>query len=318
MERKFYFCPRMNTIKTLLAAIFAMMFWALSFVWVKVAYETLNPMTVVTSRALGAGLFLLIIGWIFKRLQPVKRGDVKYFLMLAFFEPFLYFMGESFGMQRVSSTLGAVIVSTIPLFAPIAGFIFSKERIKFSLVLGIVVSLLGVFFIVYDFDGGFNASISGVLLMFVAVFAAIAYSVVLRKLTHQYTGYTIVAYQNIIGFVFFLPFFFWLDWKGLNVQNISMDSVKAVIQLTIFASVVAFLLFTYTIKHIGVTRANAFVNLIPAITYIFAILILDEALVFKKVLGIVIVIGGLFVSQVKFGKKQRQIADDGHLKEAIH
>jgi len=34
---------------------------------------------------------------------------------MAFFEPFLYFIGESFGLVYISSTIAAVIVATIPL-----------------------------------------------------------------------------------------------------------------------------------------------------------------------------------------------------------
>lgn len=293
----------MNNLKTYSAAILSMTAWALSFVWVKIAYESFSPISLIFFRLIGASLLMLFIGLLFKTIQPIKRGDFRLFLILSFFEPFLYFVGESYGMQYVSSTLGAVIVSTIPLFAPIAGWLFAKERIAFTNIFGVVISLLGVFLITYNFKLGFAASGLGVALMFLAVFAAILYTVFLHKLTHHYTGATIVTYQSIIGMFYFLPVFLWVDLPNFSFDVLSSRSLGALFQLTIFASVLAFLLFTYAVKQIGITKSNAFVNLIPAITYIFAILILDDKLEAQKLTGIAIVITGLFVSQIKFRRK---------------
>lgn len=293
----------MNNIKTYGAAILSMAAWALSFVWVKIAYESFEPITLIFFRLIGASILMVLIGMAFKNIQPIKRGDLHLFLILSFFEPFLYFMGESFGMKHVSSTLGAVIVSTIPLFAPIAGWISVKERVALTNFMGILISLGGVFLITYNFESGFEASGLGVALMFLAVFAAILYTVFLHKLTHHYSGVSIVTYQSIIGMVYFLPVFLLLEWDGFSFNQLSSRSIGALFQLMIFASVLAFLLFTYTVKRIGITKSNAFVNLIPAITYIFAMILLGDALELQKLAGIVIVILGLFVSQFKFKRK---------------
>lgn len=293
----------MHKVKVFSAAIIAMICWALSFVWVKVAYESFTPITLVLFRLFGASVLMVIYGVNSKRLQAIKHGDVKLFLALAFFEPFLYFMAESFGMQKVSSTLGAVIISTIPLFAPIIAWIYSKEKVSIINTVGIAISLSGVFFIVYDFEYGFSASGIGIFLMLIAVFAAIFYSVFLKKLTHQYTVTTIIAYQSLIGFIYFLPFFLVCELPDFEWNSFSTKSIYATLQLTIFASVLAFIFFTYAIKHIGITKANAFVNLIPAITYIFAILFLNEEVMLGKISGILVVILGLFLCQLKLKKR---------------
>ena len=77
--------------------------------------------------------------------------------------------------------------------------------------------------------------------------------------------------------------------------------------LSVFASVIAFVLFAGVVREIGVARTNVFVNLIPVFTAIFAWWVLDESLTWLKITGIVIVVSGLFVSQlrkVKFRIKQ--------------
>jgi len=66
-------------------------------------------------------------------LRPGKKAsiypapDLPFFLVLAFFEPF-YTLWREFRMQRISPTLGSVIVATIPLFTPLAASLFYHER----------------------------------------------------------------------------------------------------------------------------------------------------------------------------------------------
>ena len=71
----------------------------------------------------------------------------------------------------------------------------------------------------------------------------------------------------------------------------------AVLYLAIFASVVAFILFCYTVRKIGVTRANVFNNVRPIFTALLMWILFDEILPIWKVVGIIIIIIGLFISQ---------------------
>ena len=77
--------------------------------------------------------------------------------------------------------------------------------------------------------------------------------------------------------------------------------------LSVFASVIAFVLFAAVVRKIGVAKTNVFVNLIPVFTAVFAWWFLNEQLTWLKISGIVIVVSGLFVSQlskVKFNFKR--------------
>jgi drug/metabolite transporter (DMT)-like permease len=77
--------------------ILAMIFWSFPFVWTKVVYLVYNPITTVFLRLLISSILLFIIGKGFKKLDTIKKEDRLGILALAFFEPFLYFLGESFG-----------------------------------------------------------------------------------------------------------------------------------------------------------------------------------------------------------------------------
>ena len=88
------------------------------------------------------------------------------------------------------------------------------------------------------------------------------------------------------------------------VQNTTqfLHSGAAVLYLAVFASVAAFVLFCYTVREIGVTRANVFNNVRPVFTALLMWLIFDEVLPIWKLIGIIIIIIGLFISQ-KVGKR---------------
>lgn len=102
------------------AAMGAAFFWSFSFVWFKIAFLAYNPITVVILRLIISALLITIIAASLKRLQKPTKKDFRLFLLMAFFEPFIYFLGESYGLKYVSPTVAAVIVATIPLFTPLA------------------------------------------------------------------------------------------------------------------------------------------------------------------------------------------------------
>lgn len=287
-------------IKIYASIVLAMIIWSFSFIWTRLAILSFPPMTLITFRLLIATVLLFAVVKISGKFQKLRNKDLKLFFLLAFFEPFLYFVGETYGLTMVESTLAAVIISTIPLFAPLFAFLFLKERIGWPTILGIVISLVGVFFVIYERNGGFNANPWGVILMFLAVFAAICYATVLRKIPTHYSTFNVIFYQNLLGLVFFIPTFIFTDLRNIQFDGVTTQSVLSLIMLAVFASVVAFVLFAGAVRQVGVTRTNVFVNLIPVFTAIFSWILLDENLTPIKWVGILVVVVGLFVSQ--YGK----------------
>ena len=299
-----------KSVKLYTAIVLSMVFWSFSFIWTRVAIHSFQPMTLITLRLILASLLLFVVLKSTGKFQKLRREDVKWFLSLAFFEPFIYYVGETYGLTMVESTLAAVIVSTIPLFAPVVAFIVLRERISWSNIVGIVVSLIGVFFVIYEPTGGLKANTQGVALLFLAVFAAICYATVLRKVPDHYNNMSVIFYQSLLGLLFFIPTFFVTDYPTIHTLKVSGESLIALCMLSVFASVIAFVLFAGAVRKVGVTRTNVFVNLIPVFTAILSWVILDEILTLSKWIGIVIVVVGLFVSQwgkIKFNKEVEEI-----------
>lgn len=281
------------------AALGAAFFWSFSFVWFKIAFLAYNPITVVIFRLIISALLILVIASLLKRLQKPNKEDFKLFLLMAFFEPFIYFLGESYGLKYVSSTVAAVIVATIPLFTPLAAWYFHKEKVRWMNVLGLFFSFIGVALVVLNGSFQLDASPLGVGLEFIAVFSAIAYAIVLKSLASKYNTLTIIAYQNIIGIVLFLPLWLIIDFQSFVQTPFHPQAFRAIILLAVFSSTLAFVFFTQSVRQIGVNRSNTFINLIPVFVAIFSFIILKEELGLQKMAGIAIVVTGLFLAQLK-------------------
>lgn len=288
----------MQNLKQYIAIVLAMIFWSFSFIWTRVAIESFQPVTLITLRLTIASILLFLISKISGKFQKIKREDYKWFILLAFFEPFMYYVGETYGLTMIDSTLASVIISTIPLFAPILAYFLLKEKIAYANIIGILVSLCGVFFVIYEPIEGVTANPLGVALMFLAVFSAICYTTTLRKISTYYSTFNVILYQSLIGLIFFVPTFFITDFSNIATLKVSKDAIFALIMLSVFASVIAFVLFAGVVRKIGVARTNVFVNLIPVFTAIFAWWILNENLTLVKTVGIAVVVFGLFVSQM--------------------
>lgn len=285
------------------SALGAAFFWSFSFIWFKIAFQGYNPITVVIFRLAISALLILVIALAAKRLQKITRKDIWLFILMSFFEPFLYFIGESYGLIYISSTVAAVIVATIPLISPIVAWYFYKEKLKWMNAAGLIFSFVGVGLVVLNGSFQFEASPLGIGLEFMAVLAAIAYSIVLKNLAGKYNTLTIIAYQNIIGVVFFLPLWFLIDFNDFLTRPFHAEAFRAIVLLAVFSSTLAFVFFTQSIRQIGVNRSNTFINLIPVFVAILSFIVLNEELGFQKIIGIVVVVAGLFLAQVKRKKK---------------
>jgi len=292
-----------NNVKTYGAVVLAMIFWSFSFIWFKIANKTFHPVTIVFFRLLFSVIILTVYLIITKNYMKIKRRDWKLFLILALFEPFFYFLGESFGLTYVSATVCSVLISTIPVFATIGAWLIFKERLKVINYAGIILSFIGVLIFILNKDGSISFNIKGLGLLLFAVLSAVGYNLTLSRLVGTYSPVYIVNVQNIIGAVLFLPLFLILDFKNLINTPLTFNMFKPIIELAVFASCGAFILFAYSVKNMGITKANVFSNCIPVFTALFSFILLGDKLTIQNIIGMVIVIAGLFMSQMSGSKR---------------
>lgn len=292
-----------SNLKQYVVIILSMVFFSLSFVWFKVANATYGPLTIVLFRLVISAIVVFGFIKLTKNLIVPKKKDLKYLLLLAFFEPFLYFMGESYGLQYISATIAAAIIATIPLFAPFAAYIFYRDKISIRNVIGILISFFGVTIVIFNISEGITASPIGVLLQFCAVLAAVGYTTVIQKISPRMNNLSIIFYQNMFGAIYFLPIWLIFEKDSFLAITFNWESMFAIIKLALLVSSLAYIFFTYSIRNMGIIKANMFANTIPVFTAIFAWIILGDDLSVQKIIGITIVVAGLFIAQWKVKKQ---------------
>ena len=139
--------------------------------------------------------------------------------------------------------------------------------------------------------------------MFLAVLTAVGYTLMVKKLTERYSAFTITTYQNIFGALLFLPLFLVFELRDFSLADITLKAALNLGYLAIFGSSLAFIFFNYAVKVLGAARTELFTNIIPVLTAVFAFLMLGEPLGLQKMIGISIVLTGLFLSQLISRKK---------------
>ena len=280
-----------------------MIFWSFSFIWFKVANKTFHPITIVFIRLLFSTILMTTFLVVTKNYMKIKKSDRKLFLMLALFEPFFYFLGESFGLTYVSATVCSVLIATIPVFATIGAWLIFKEKLKAINYAGIILSFMGVLVFILNTDGSLSFNIKGLGLLTLAVLSAVGYNLTLSHLIETYTPVYIVNVQNLIGATLFLPLFLIFDFKHFISTPFTFNMFKPIIELSIFASCGAFILFAYSVKNMGITKANVFSNCIPVFTAFFSFILMGDKLTVQNIAGMAIVIAGLFMSQMNGSNK---------------
>lgn len=280
-----------------------MFFWGASFVWAKEALEFYSPITIIFFRLLFSSIILLFFLSITKKIQLPKKKDLPSFLILAFFEPFLYFLGETNSLLFIDSSTCSVMISIIPLFTPFVAYFFLKEEIKILNITGILISIIGIVVLMFDNNLNLQIPIKGILLVFVAIIAANGYGVMIKKIDTSYSVFNVTMWQNIFGLIYFLPLLLIFSRNNILNTGFIFTGFLAILKLGIFASSIAFIFYMYALRHLPISRTNVFTNSIPIFTIIIAFFVLNENIDTKKIIGIIIIIIGVIVSQLRHVKE---------------
>ncbi len=283
-----------------LIIVLAMIFWGMSYVWTKIVYEYYQPLTTVFLRLSIASIIMIAILLVAKVSLKIERKHYGAMFLLAFFEPFLYFLGESFGLKYVRSTTASIIIATIPVFTPFAAYFIVKEKITLINYMGILLSFIGIFIMIIEPDMSFGDPLNGLALMGLAVVSAVFYTSMIKLVSANYKPVVIITYQNIIGVILFLPLFLYFEFDNFISVKPNFHLISNLIQLVIFASILAFLFFITAIDKLGVSKVNVFANFIPVVTVVGSYILLpDEDLNFKMIAGMLVVLAGIFIANTR-------------------
>ena len=173
---------------------FAAIAWGISFIMTKelfVSEEHITVLIILTFRLLLASAITIPFLLIVRKLEPIRKGDLKWFLILAFLEPFIYSICETNGVRLVSGSMSSIIVATIPLFVPFGIAAVYKEKIRGITLIGIIMSLIGLsIMLLLGGENNLDMNPAGIAWLFGAVFIAVLFTIILVKLVGRYKPFT--------------------------------------------------------------------------------------------------------------------------------
>jgi drug/metabolite transporter (DMT)-like permease len=289
----------------------SVVFWGVSFILTKELFLTEEHMTVtalITLRLALATIVMVPFLLLTSKMQRIHRKDIKWFLLLAFCEPFIYHLCETNGVRLVSGSLASVVIATIPLFVPFGMWIAYRQRIKAAMILGVFLSLGGVFLMLNGEIGFEGSGLNGLLFLSGAVTIAVVYTLLLVKVVNRYHPLVVTTWQNIIGLAYFLILIvvestFSTLHSPLSTFSLLSWSPKMLLILLvlgIFCSTLAYAGYNYGVRNLGASEACIFNNAIPVFSLVAAVLIGQEDFSWLKVLGMIVVISGVIIAQNPF------------------
>lgn len=276
--------------------IAAMILWASSFIALKLAFRSYHPMVVIFGRMAVASLGFLIFA---QRLrgQRFRKGDWKPILFMTLCEPCLYFIFEAAALQNTTASQAGMIAAMLPLMVAIAARLVLKERLSRKTYFGFIVAICGAVWL--SAAGKPQASapnpVLGNFLEFIAMICATGYIITLKRLTSRYSPWLLTAFQAFVGSLFYFPLL-WLPSTALPTRWEPVG-ILAIVYLGIFVSFGAYGLYNLGVSRISVSRASAFVNLIPVFSVLFGWMILGERFSTPQYLAAGLIFAGIYFSQ---------------------
>lgn len=296
-----------SNLKAYLSILGAVTFWGLSFVWTNKLIQLNIPIsTFIFFRLFIAGITLLTICTILKKLEKIKKEDIKWFALLILCEPFLYFICETFGIKATNSpTLSSLIIATIPIFTMLGDRIIYKTTLSKGTVTGVLMTLPGVALMVLH--GGSLASEYwwGIILLFIAVLSACGYNLCVKRLLEKYSSLTICWIQFLFGSLFFLPLMLGAKEEPQLSILFSGEALIPLLCLALLCSCLAFCLQLVAIGKIGITKASVFNATIPIVSAIASFFYKMETFSSLQVIGILVVVFAVILAQTNPMKKTK-------------
>lgn len=283
-----------------LVALWAAVFlWASSFIALKFAFRTFDPMVVIFGRMFVASACFMFVFSKLKQKITYKPGDWKLLAFMGICEPGLYFVFEALALSYTDAAQAGMICALLPLMVGVTAWMVLGEKLTKRMLAGFALAIIGAIALSLGAETTATASnpMLGNFLEFMAMVCACGYIITLKYLSPRYGPWFLTMIQAFIGAIFYFPLLF-LPTTTLPTTFDPLG-LGSIIYLGIFVTILAYGSYNYGVSKVPASQATAFINLIPAITLIMSMVILDERLNWIQYAACAVVIAGVYISQDK-------------------
>ena len=208
----------------------------------------------------------------------------------------IYFILEYMGVMRTTVANASLVLAAIPVLSILWGALRGR-RYRAVCWLGVLVSLAGVFFVVYfcaaSEDGGFDLSVLlGNLMLLGASVCWVVYIELSDRLLTRYTSLNLTCWQGVAGLIALLPTAL---LESPRWQPVAWDGWMAVLFLALICSALCFFWYAQAIRALSPMQAAAFVNLNPLVAVLGGVLLLGEPVTLMQLAGGALIVGSILM-----------------------
>lgn len=302
------------TKKIHIAGILFASIFGFSFLFSKIALSYVTPIGLIAYRFLIAFITFEILRQLKIIKINIKKEQMKYLVAVAFFQPILYFLFETFGLNLVSSGEAGMMIALIPIFVAILSSLIIKERPKPIQVLFILLSVTGVIIIQLSKLGSeSNSEVLGFILLLLAVISAAMFNIASRTASQKALRPMEVTYFMMLfgAFTFNIIYVIQLIVEQRITDYFTnllyIDILLPIVYLGIVASIGGFFLVNLVLSKVPAHVSSIYANLSTIVAIIAGVLLLDEAVTLYHIIGSIFIIIGVY-GTVRFNRR-RKISD---------
>jgi Permeases of the drug/metabolite transporter (DMT) superfamily len=290
-----------STLLIITGLILTNIFWGASGVAVKIAQMQLGTFEIVALRFIAAVPILIIITLLWKGPEALKinKKDIPYIAILAFMGIPLEFLLQVTSLAYTTATCFTLIFSLSPFFIIFTSAVLIKERITKHKAVGALIGFIGVAFIITNGSLAVPTNLLGDAVAIMANIVWALYTVLGKPINEKYSALTVLNYTFIFGALELLPFYF--ISPGLSPLKFTGSTWIAMIFLTIFCSLIAFLLYNYGTEKLPASIAGMFIYVQPLSGVALAALVLGESITVYTILGTFLIIYGIYEAERRGG-----------------
>lgn len=281
-----------------LAAFVTILFWGTTFISTKVLLQDFQPVEILFFRFTMGLIALFIVHP--RRLKGTTAKQELMFAGAGIFGITLYYLFENIALTYTSASNVGVITTTAPFFTAILAFLFLKDEKKgIGFFVGFVLAIAGVFLISFN-GASLKLDPKGDLLALIAALTWGFYSILMKKITgFGYPTLMVTRRVFLYGLIFMIPALFLFDFRLGPERFMDPVNVGNLLFLGLGASALCFVTWNYGVKILGAVKTSVYIYLTPVITVAMAFVILHEPITPLLILGTVLTLLGLVVSQRK-------------------
>lgn len=296
-----------NVLLATVGAFIGQTIFGLTFMFTKIALSYASPMVIVANRYMIAFLFMSVVVLLKKDKFSLKGKNKSLLLIMAIFQPVLYFICETYGIKYTTSTFSSVMIALIPVITlisaiPILSEIPSKMQVVFTLL-----SLAGVVVITVQEKSEGRVTFGGALILVGAVISAVAYNIISRRISTDFTAFERTYAMSFIGMVSFVLISLFQNISA--PQNIILPFLNLKYLLCLFflgvvASVGAFFFINNANTYLPVSKSTSFSCITTVVSVIAGSVILKEHMsLISYISAFIIIVGVLGVQLCKTNKE---------------